>query len=291
MTSQLDAILAAGAVAFVCFFAAWAWGMLHGRDVSVTDVYYGFAPITQGLVVYVLWHRHSERGAILLALTALWSIGLGQLLISRVRANHGFGGEPRFLLALEKYKPGKHLWWISLLILVLVQAVLVTVLNLPLLLTLTSKYDSIAVIDVVGYLVLGAGAVIEVVGNLQLERFRNDPRNKGKGRTLNAGLWAWSRHPNYFGNVLCYWGFFVVAIRDPHLWFTAIGPLAIYGLLRFGSGVKLTEFMMLEKRKGDPVYADYLARTSPFMLRPPRRPGIRTVVPPTGSEGAAPSQQ
>ena len=55
MTSQLDAILAAGAVAFVCFFVAWAWGMLHGRDVSVTDVYYGFAPITQGLVAYVLY--------------------------------------------------------------------------------------------------------------------------------------------------------------------------------------------------------------------------------------------
>ena len=222
-------------------------------------------------------------------LTALWSIGLGQLLISRVRANHGFGGEPRFLLALEKDKL-EHLWWISLLILV-GEAVLVTVLNLPLLLALTSKYDSIAVIDVVGYLVIGAGAVIEVVGTINLNDSATIRGTRARGRTLNTGLWAWSRHPNYFGNVLCYWGFFVVAIRDPHLWFTAIGPLAIYGLLRFGSGVKLTEFLMLEKRKGDPVYADYLARSSPFMLRLPRRPEIRTLVPPTGSEGAAQSQQ
>jgi steroid 5-alpha reductase family enzyme len=291
MTSQWDAILVAGGVALACFFATWCWGWLHGRDVSVTDTYYGFAPVTQGFVVYILWHHHSQRGTILVVLAALWSLGLGQLLISRVRANHGFGGEPRFLMAVSKFKPGKHLWWITLLALVVAQTVFVTVLNLPLILALTSRYNSVALIDAIGYVIIAAGALIEIVSNHQLERFRNDPKNKGQGRTLDTGFWAWSRHPNYFGNVLCCWGFFVVAIRDPHLWFTAIGPLAIYGLLRFGSGVKLTEWMMLQKREDDPVYLDYLARTSPFMLRPPQRLVARTIDLSAESDEVAPRQQ
>jgi steroid 5-alpha reductase family enzyme len=197
---------------------------------------------------------------------------LGQLLISRVRANHSFGGEPRFLMALERFELGKHLWWVSLVVLVVFQSVFVTVLNLPLLMVLTSQVHGVAAIDVAGFVVVAAGAAIEILANHQLEVFRNDPANKSKGKTLNTGLWGWSRHPNYFGNVLCYWGFFLVAVHEPHLWYTAAGPLAIYGLLRFGSGVRLTEWMMLQKRQGDSVYLDYLARTSPFLLRPPRRP-------------------
>lgn len=285
MTDQLGAVLIAAGVAFVIFFAAWAWGIRHGGDVSVTDVFYGFTPVTQGLVVFTLWDDHSARGAVVLAFAAAWSTGLGLLLVSRVRANHSFGGEPRFLMALQKYNPGKNLWWISLLVLVIGQTAFVTVLNLPLMLAITHGRDSFVAIDLIGLAVVAVGATFEILGNHQLERFRNDPAHKGNGHTLNTGLWKYSRHPNYFGETLCFWGFFIIAMRDPELWYTAAGPLVIYGLLRFGSGVRLTEFMMLQKRQNDPVYLDYLARTSPFTPRPPkRRTATETTTPAVQSE-------
>jgi steroid 5-alpha reductase family enzyme len=284
MTNQLDVVLIAGGVALACFFAAWAWGMSHDGDASTTDAFYGFAPLTQGAVVYALWDEHSARGTVVLALACLWSTGLGLLLVSRVRANHNFGGDPRFVMALQKYNPGKHLWWITLLILVVGQAAFVTVLNLPMMLAITHAYDSFTVIDVIGFAVVATGATFEVLGNHQLERFRHDPAHKGKGHTLNTGLWKYSRHPNFFGETLCFFGFFVIAMRDPELWYTVAGPLVIFGVLRFGSGVKLTEFMMLQKRKDDPIYLDYLARTSPFLPRPPRRPAASAPTPTAASE-------
>jgi steroid 5-alpha reductase family enzyme len=129
----------------------------------------------------------------------------------------------------------------------------------------------------VGLVVIAAGATIEVVANRQLEVFRK--AGHPSGSTLMTGLWAWSRHPNYFGNTTVYVGAFLVAVSDPELWWTAIAPLVILYTLRWGilgTGVHGMDKFMLEKRAGNQVYLDYVRRTSAFVPRPPRRVEQRT---------------
>jgi steroid 5-alpha reductase family enzyme len=283
MTSDWSVVLAAAALTAVVFTACWLYGLTHGQDFSVTDTYYGLGLMSQGWLAFALWHEHTGRAAVLLVLATAYSIGLGQMLARRWVKNHAQGGDERYVMAVEKFKPGKNLWWMTYLTLVVGQTVFVTVLDLPLILAVASDVEGIAGLDVLGYALIAVGAAIEIAANHHLELFKRDSANKGK--TLMTGLWSWSRHPNYFGNVLVYVGCWVVAMRRPDLWWTVISPLAIYGLLRYGSGVRLTEWMMLQKRKGDPVYQEYLRRTSPFFPRPPR-PATRVAEPAPAGEPA-----
>jgi steroid 5-alpha reductase family enzyme len=85
-----------------------------------------------------------------------------------------------------------------------------------------------------------------------------------------TGLFAWSRHPNYFGNVLVYLGCFVVAVSDPALWWTVVSPIAILIVLRFVLGVRMTDELMLAKRSDDDAYLRYVATTPSFVPVPPR---------------------
>jgi steroid 5-alpha reductase family enzyme len=283
MTSQPDALLAACGLVAAAFAVLWAWGMVNGRDASITDAFYGLGSLAQGGLTLALWHEKSARTVILVVLTGLWSIGLWQALARRWLKNHAKGGDERYILAVEKFKPGKHLWWMTFFSLVVGQALFVTLLNAGLILAVASAVHDIAALDILAYACIAVGGAVEVISNHHLELFKRNPANQGK--TLMTGLWAWSRHPNYFGNVLVYTGFWVAAMRDTSRWWTIAGPLAIYGLLRFGSGVRLTEHLMLQKRKDDPVYLDYLARTSPFMLRPPRPPRVGATVAVTEKAG------
>ena len=284
MTSEMSVVLAAAALTFVLFSATWVYGLTHGQDFSVTDCYYGLGLMSQGWLAFALWHHRSGRAVILLVLATVYSIGLGQMLARRWVKNHAtIGGDERYVMALEKFNPGKKLPLISFLTLVVGQTIFVTALDLPLVLAVVGDVDGIKALDVVGYALVAIGASIEIAANHHLEVFKRDPASKGK--TLMTGLWSWSRHPNYFGNVLVYVGCFAVAMRRPELWWTVVSPLGIYGLLRFGSGVRLTEWMMLQKRKDDPVYQEYLRRTSPFFMRPPRR--AQAVEPVSASAPAA----
>jgi steroid 5-alpha reductase family enzyme len=110
-----------------------------------------------------------------------------------------------------------------------------------------------------GLLVWIAGFLFEAVGDAQLARFKKDPGNKG--RIMDRGLWRFTRHPNYFGESLMWWGIFVVALEVPYGWTTVFGPALITFLLVKVSGVPL-----LEKRyAGNPEFQAYARRTSAFV--------------------------
>lgn len=267
--SEMDVIAAAFAVSFVLFGVCWGYGITHGRDASATDAYYGLSTLVHGGITLLLWEDVPLRGVVLFVPSAVWSVGLGQFLLRRWVRHHRTGGDARYLLAVEKLQPGRTLWWKTLLSLVVAQSLLVTLLNAPLQLAMMSERPGVRVADVLALLCVTIGGAIEVSANRQLEAFKR--RSTSRQSTLMTGLWRWSRHPNYFGNVLVYFGFFLAAIREADHWWTAAAPCLMYGLLRFGTGVRLTDWMMLKKRSDDPVYLDYVARTSPFMLRPPRR--------------------
>jgi steroid 5-alpha reductase family enzyme len=104
------------------------------------------------------------------------------------------------------------------------------------------------------------------VGDAQLARFKSDPAHRG--RVMDRGLWRYTRHPNYFGDALVWWGFFLIALATPGSAWTVYAPLLMTFLLLRVSGVTLLEKKLVEARPG---YADYVQRTSAFIPWRPRR--------------------
>jgi steroid 5-alpha reductase family enzyme len=111
-----------------------------------------------------------------------------------------------------------------------------------------------------------AGIAIEGIADAQLTRFRGNPEN-GKA-VLNSGLWAWSRHPNYFGDFLLWWGIWLLALSGGAPFWVSVGPLLMTALLMHYSGVGLMEESIADRR---PEYRAYIRSTPSFFPRPPKR--------------------
>lgn len=119
---------------------------------------------------------------------------------------------------------------------------------------------------VIGVIVWLAGFAYETIADAQLHRFTTDPANAGK--VLQTGLWRYSRHPNYFGEALMWWGIFITTLvaYEPRFWLI-LSPLIVTYMLRYVSGVPV-----LEKRYEDSgAYASYRRRTNAMVPWPPRR--------------------
>ncbi|MBM4437965.1 MAG: DUF1295 domain-containing protein, partial [Actinobacteria bacterium] len=116
------------------------------------------------------------------------------------------------------------------------------------------------VTDAAGLLLFVVGSAVEAIGDRQLSRFRSDPANRG--RVLDTGLWRYTRHPNYFGDALVWWGVYLIACSTPGGWLTAASPVLMTWLLLRVSGVTLLERHMASTR---PAYAAYARRTSVFV--------------------------
>lgn len=114
--------------------------------------------------------------------------------------------------------------------------------------------------------VLGVGAaLLELVADEQMRRFR---RVKTPGQVMDRGLWAWSRHPNYFGELCFWWALWLFALSaDSAWWWTVVGPLAMTGMFVFASIPMLDD----RSRERRPEFAAYAARTPALVPRPPKR--------------------
>jgi protein-S-isoprenylcysteine O-methyltransferase Ste14 len=125
-------------------------------------------------------------------------------------------------------------------------------------------------VTVLGAAVWAVGFAFESAGDWQLARFKANPANQG--RIMDHGLWRYTRHPNYFGDFCMWWGLFLIALGSWAELPTMVGPLLMTYILTRGTGQRLTDRRMAASR---PHYADYAARTSSFIPRPPRKPCLR----------------
>jgi steroid 5-alpha reductase family enzyme len=130
---------------------------------------------------------------------------------------------------------------------------------------IASTPTPLGALDALGALLFAIGLGFESVGDLQLARFKADPANAG--RVMDRGLWRYTRHPNYFGDCLVWWGLFAIALATPAGVFTVLSPVAMTFLLLRVSGVALLERSIVKRR---PEYRDYIERTSAFVPLPPR---------------------
>ncbi len=199
------------------------------------------------------------------SLFGLWSLRLG--LHIAARAAHE-GEDARYARLRQEWGPRFQARMFGFLML---QAGAAAVLVLGILLAARNPTPGLSLQDGLATLIFLLALFGEAVADRQLTTFRADPANRG--RVCDVGLWAWSRHPNYFFEWLgwCAWPVFAISIGGawPWGWLALTGPAYIYWLLNHVSGVPLLEAHM--RRSRPTAFAAYAARTSPFFPRPPRR--------------------
>lgn len=252
-------LLACALAIVVLMLALWAISLLI-EDSSIVDIFWGpgFALVA---VVAATAGNGGTRAWLLVAMTGAWGLRLGLHIYFR---NRGKGEDPRYRRWRARY--GSRYGLVSLYKVFLLQGGLMWIVSLPLqTASIGDELWGVGPIEIAGLAVWAVGLAFEAMGDAQLARFKRDPANKG--RVLNSGLWRYTRHPNYFGDAVVWWGLGITALG------TTWGPAALAGpglmtfLLVHVSGVALLEKQMSAK----PGYVAYVARTSPFIPLPPQR--------------------
>ncbi|MGW9076340.1 DUF1295 domain-containing protein [Streptomyces kronopolitis] len=256
----VNAAASAGA-ALAVLLATFAVARARGLH-RLVDIAWGVAFAVVALVGWALSAGHGDDGRRLLVtvLTVVWGLRLAAHIARRGR---GHGEDPRYERLLARAPGSRDAY--ALRMVYLLQAALVWLVSLP---VQVAPYVPVPLGPgaVAAGLLWAAGFAFESVGDHQLARFKADPANRGK--VMDRGLWSWTRHPNYFGDFLVWWGLFGLACGT---WqaaaVTVVSPLVMSCLLTVGSGKRLLEKQLTDR----PGYAAYTARTSGFLPLPPRR--------------------
>jgi steroid 5-alpha reductase family enzyme len=253
-------LLASALVPAAALVALWAWSV-RLRDVSIVDVFWGpgFALVAWTAVAVA---GPSPRGLLAAALATAWGLRLGVHLGLRRR---GHGEDRRY--AAMRAAVGPSFAVRSLFTVFLLQAALLWIVSLPLQASAAGGRTGLSLLDLAGALLVVAGLAVEATADAQLARFLARPGSRGQ--VMQEGLWRWSRHPNYFGDFVVWWGFGLLGVAAGSPW-ALVGPALMSALLLRVSGVTLLERTIGARRPG---YAEYAARTSAFFPWPPRGRG------------------
>ena len=152
--------------------------------------------------------------------------------------------------------------WLQVFVL---QPVLLYVFLLPVLLSLATAQVTTGPVFYFGLFVWVTGFLFEALGDEQLRRFKS--RSENKGQLMTQGLWSWSRHPNYFCEVVQWWGVWLMVLELPEGWLTIFSPIGVTYLILKVSGVSILEDLMRKR----PGFAAYEKRTSIFIPMPPKK--------------------
>lgn len=229
------------------------------RTESFFDLTGSITFISVAAVAVLLNPSNDARSYLLLALISVWAIRLGSFLFMRIRA----AGEDRRFREIKTSLPRFLLTWT-------LQGLWVTFSLAAALAAITSGTRvELSTFAMLGVLVWCLGFGIEVIADRQKSKFKADPSNADK--FINSGLWSWSRHPNYFGEIVLWIGIALIAfpvLRDWQL-LTLISPIFILLLLTRISGIPMLEARADEKWGGQADYEEYKARTSVLIPLPP----------------------
>ena len=252
LTRTLWADLAATAVVFAVSTAV--------GNASLYDPYWSVAPP----VIIAAWVIHSGgltgRQALVLALVLIWAV--------RLTANwavswRGLGHEDWRYVQIRDQTRGRLPWWLVNLTGIQVMPTLVVFAGLLAVWPAVTVDAPLGVLDAVAAAVTAAAIATEALADWQLRRFAGDPANRGQ--ILDSGLWRYSRHPNYLGEICFWWGLWVFALSAaPSWWWTIVGPLAMVLLFTVVS-VPLMDRRSLSRR---PQYANHIRHTRALLPFP-----------------------
>lgn len=240
-----------------------AWlAQARTRDATLVDVAWA-ANLALLAVLYAVSIDGAlgERRVLVAGIACAWGVRLSGYLF----VNRAFGkpedGRYAALRASWGSRANRNFFWFFQ-----AQAALDALLSIPFLLALANPSQGVEALEWIGATIAVCGVLGEATADAQLARFK---RKGLKGKTCRDGLWRFSRHPNYFFEVVVWVGFALVALAAPHGWIALFAPALIFCLIWFVTGIPATEAQAVKTRGAD--YVDYQRTTSMFVPWFPRR--------------------
>lgn len=248
------------------------------KDTSIGNFTWGGIVMITALYSLFIFFSHPPqfflstmpwRQIVATSLTLLWGLRLAIHTYSRYRK----GADPRFVAWQQSqgsfYTFAKNFGWIfgANLFMGLVMSLPIMTINfLPLLMMVPIPHQAVALhgLDYLAIICWLIGFYFESVADYQLSRFTRDPANKGK--VLGTGLWRYSRHPNYFGEITMWWSIFLMTLAIPDGWLTIVAPITVTITLIFVTGIPWLEKAMAD----NPAYQEYKKHTSMLIPWPPK---------------------
>ena len=255
-----EAMFVAAITIAVIMVTTWVISLVIS-NASIVDIVWGFGFAVTSIVLAVSIEGDSTRQVLTAVMVSAWGFRLAAYLAKR---NLGHGEDWRYK-AMRK-KKGPRFGLISLVTVFGLQGVLMWVVSLPVMFSNADASPSVGPIAVMGFIVWLVGFGFEAIGDWQLARFKANPANAGK--VMDQGLWSLTRHPNYFGNALLWWGIGIAAAETGSGIIGLIGPAVMTFFLLRVSGVPMLERSLSRRREG---WDDYARRTSSFIPRPPKK--------------------
>lgn len=242
------------------YMSLWFLVSLIKKRNDVADIAWGLGFVFLTWTSFFLSGNLAFRGVLTGALVSIWGFRLAWHIHSR---NKGQTEDYRYLAWRKEW--GRWFYIRSYFEVYLLQGALLFLIVMPVLLINKNPGTGFGLYDVFGIAVWVTGFYFEAVGDAQLARFIKDPDNKGK--LMQSGLWAYTRHPNYFGEVTLWWGIFIISLGSVPFFYSIVGPITITILILFVSGIPLLE----KKYAGRPDFEEYKKRTSVFFPLPTKR--------------------
>lgn len=251
------------AIALASFVILWRVGCAI-RDVSFVDAWWALGLALMAVTTFFQANGSPERMTLILALTCAWGLRLGLYILWRWRAH---GPDRRYVKMLGRAEEkGESFGRASWRLVFMTQAPILWVVSLPV--QLGQMSSTPVEVGLLGWICAGLvvfGIAFESLADYQLVKFKADPANAGK--VFDKGLWRYTRHPNYFGDLCTWFGLFGIAAETSLGLFGIVGPLLLLLLFVKYSGGPSYEKRLTYHRPG---YADYIARTSSLIPWPPR---------------------
>ena len=257
MSEQLIDILttSAGVIAAM-MLTVWLISLVL-KDTSIVDLIWGLGFVLVGWTAFLV--AESDRWLLPL-LTSIWGLRLSIYLTWR---NHGRPEDYRYQAMRKRH--GSSFPLVSVLTVFGLQGVVMWVVSLPIQAGVIGTDSIWHWLLIPGVVLWATGLFFESVGDWQLARHKANPANAGQ--VLDTGLWRYTRHPNYFGDFVVWWGLYLIAVANSGAWWTVIGPIVISVFLMRVSGVTLLEKSLKQTK---PQYGEYMSRTNAFFPGLPR---------------------
>lgn len=221
------------------------------RDNTIGNFTWGGGVLILTLYTFIAWSLKLPRQILVTSLIAIWAFRLLVYIYSRYKK----GTDARFISWQQQW--GSYALAISFAWIVIMQGTLMVVMAYPSVLTnLTNVQPPLQILDFIGIICWVIGFLFESIGDYQLYIFRKNHANKDK--IMDQGLWRYTRHPNYFGEITMWWSLFLIVLSVPNGYAAIIAPLTITFLLVFVTGVPLVERVFIN----NPEYQAYKKRTS-----------------------------
>ncbi|QQS60881.1 MAG: DUF1295 domain-containing protein [Candidatus Moraniibacteriota bacterium] len=246
--------------AIFLYMTLWFFIALLLKRSDIADIAWGLGFILVVWISYFLKDFSENRGFLISILVSIWGLRLAGHIYLRNR-----GKEEDYRYKKWRNEWGKWFYMRTYAQVFLLQGTLLLLVVSPAVIGIIFQGESLDLRDGIGICIWMYGFLFESVGDFQLSKFIKNPQNKGK--IMQSGLWAYTRHPNYFGEVTQWWGIWILSLATPFGWLGIIGPLAITFLIVKISGIPLLE----ENMKKNPDFQKYASRVSIFFPLPPRK--------------------